>query len=637
MNFGSGLLLSLLYLTINAEFKFEPIDGNTPIIVNKLGRAHLTYDMFKMVYFADLAPFYRLRTNIKTAINTIKNVTTMLDKPIYTTAAGQLAHQLDLLYVDEETLDAYRTKRWVLCEFCGKINHFLYGVMDAETARQYDDVINGIGSEVKENRQLIRDQSEIFKTTLNFNKNTFARIESKLNELAASINNQTDEIRTIKLELTEQGLVQHTQMLMSEYYRIFGQIRRTLTDARNGKLTEIIPKKQLAMDLKDVDAKLGTDQTLPIDPLHEDAFHIFKYSELKATLFKHKLMIEVTVPITENEAYRLYKATPIPVEFNNINVISSVYSTYFLINTDMSKYVPMSQKQLDAGKLMVHGEMLYKPTATTLLTPKGICEWQVLRDAKPEDIRTACHFTPFLRPNVLITVMENELIFVNTQRNTSVFEACNGTEYVQRNVAGRGTIQLDAHCLFKTEHYLVRPHKTSGLEPSEIILPIAPMNELNLANLTTEIYAELQSAMGHISETTVIQDNEEMERLMDLNQGLIESASHEVRFKEIHYDSTTHSWFSGLASTATILGIIATIATMIFYKFNLFSCILRAIIKRSATAQLGDDGTLTLDLPEKLASRVNLNQSPQSQSNGQEKANDRDLPNQADNKGFDGA
>lgn len=188
------LMYCALYMIVLANFQFNPVPNGTPIIVNRLANANLAYDSYKLVFFADLTPFNKLKANIKSAVQTITNLTTILNKPTYTSAAAQLQHQWDLIYSNEELLDSFRTRRFVLCEFCGKLQHHLYGVMDAATDRQYDSVINGIRNASLQNRELIRNQSEIFQATLHFNKNTFARFESTIKQLATHLNNQTDDI-----------------------------------------------------------------------------------------------------------------------------------------------------------------------------------------------------------------------------------------------------------------------------------------------------------------------------------------------------------------------------------------------------------------------------------------------------------
>lgn len=268
-----SLCISLAYtdLTINS------VPNDTPIIFSKLGRAQLKYESIKLVYYADLKSFFGLKHNIKSAIDSVKKTHSLLNKPYYTSAAGQLEHQLQLLYADEDRLMSYRAKRFILCETCGKVNHFLFGVMDSETARGYDEAINNVSMAAIQNRNLIRNQSAVFEAALHFNRNVFGRYESEINALSQKSNNQSDKMVDIQLEITEQALIQVTKLLITEYYRIFGQIRRTMTDARSGKINELIPAEQLKRDLAKIELTLGSHQRLPIDDDHENIMHIFNF------------------------------------------------------------------------------------------------------------------------------------------------------------------------------------------------------------------------------------------------------------------------------------------------------------------------------------------------------------------------
>lgn len=119
------------------------------------------------------------------------------------------------------------------------------------------------GNNTLENRELIQNQSEMFRVSLNFNKNTFGRLENKINELIQYSNNQTNQTNTMQLELNENTLIQYAQLLISKYYRVLGRVRRTLTNTRNGQLIELIPKRQLASDLRHIGNSLKSDQQIP--------------------------------------------------------------------------------------------------------------------------------------------------------------------------------------------------------------------------------------------------------------------------------------------------------------------------------------------------------------------------------------
>lgn len=248
------VLFAFILATSNAQFNFTPIPENTPIIITKLAQAQLSYDTFKLVFISDLSPYYQLQETITGGVKTIQNLTSTIYSPTINFTINQLLHQVTLLNNNEETLNSFRSKRFIACEFCGKINHFITGVMDAETARKYDNAFNGLRNQTIEDHELIRNQSIIFNSSLTFNKQTFQKIEDTLNSMNNNINDHRAvierQIRVLQAKTDIQNLIQSIQLALSDHHRIFGQIRRTLLDARRGKLTELIPKQQLTNELK---------------------------------------------------------------------------------------------------------------------------------------------------------------------------------------------------------------------------------------------------------------------------------------------------------------------------------------------------------------------------------------------------
>lgn len=142
----------------------------------------------------------------------------------------------------------------------------------------------------------------------------------------------------------------------------------------------MIPNSLLSDELKRISSTLNANQQLPIDPEHENALTIFKAATFKATLFNNRIIVEINIPIAEREQFHLFKTTPIPVISNNNTFITTPFSTFFLLNTDQTKYIAISKKQMDSGILLSNGEMLYKPTSTILLNDDKICEWKILKN-----------------------------------------------------------------------------------------------------------------------------------------------------------------------------------------------------------------------------------------------------------------
>lgn len=588
-------LWGILITGVCAKINFQEVPDDTPMIINKLTNAHLTYDSYTLVYYANLQPFFKLREQIRSAVEGVKNIHMATNKPTYISAAGQLEHQLELMYADEERLMSHRARRYILCEYCGKANHFLFGVLNQDDAKRYDNAINNLQNATKNNRELMRNQSRVFEAAVHFTKNVYLKYENKVNELNERVYNQSKEMKEVQLELTEQSLIQIAQLLFSEYYRIFGQIRRTLADARNGKVNELIPKQQLTDDLTHLIEILPSHQRLPIDPNREDIFHIFKFSSIRSTLFAQKLMVEVNIPIAEKERYFLFKAIPIPMRVINVNVITTVYSTFFLLNWERTKYIPMSMQQMDNGVLLSNGDMIYKPTVTTLLKSNDICEWQILINGS--NVQGACQLAPFPNRDVIMTVLENQLLFMSFEKSTMIYETCNDTHFDELNVQGRGTIKLDTNCIFKTDHFMVRPHKIGGMNPTQIILPIIGFDKEYVEKITQRARKILRQRNDK-GVLNIIHNSAELGKIMDMTKDLVENANREWKFEEMQSDSNQFSFLAGLMGSLSIFGMLLTIGGVVLCKCNLFNCLLKALIKRGTNTQIESDGSLIIDLPQ---------------------------------------
>lgn len=602
------VLFAFILATSNAQFNFTPIPENTPIIITKLAQAQLSYDTFKLVFISDLSPYYQLQETITGGVETIQNLTSTIYSPTINFTINQLLHQVTLLNNNEETLNSFRSKRFIACEFCGKINHFITGVMDAETARKYDNAFNGLRNQTIEDHKLIRNQSIIFNSSLTFNKQTFQKIEDTLNSMNNNINDHRAvierQIRVLQAKTDIQNLIQSIQLALSDHHRIFGQIRRALLDARRGKLTELIPKQQLTNELKLISNHLKSNQRLPINPHSEDALHIFKYSSLSSTIYNKKMIIEVTIPIAEREEYNLYKATPIPTKSANGYIIPVPFSTYYLLNPDQTKYIPISAKQLDAGTKLTGNVTLNRPTNTVFLSNNKICEWKIMGDYQTGDLRTACQFIPFLNYNTLISILTNDLYFILAPNSTNLQEKCNNGDYQRRTISGRGIIHIDPDCTIKTTNYIIRNHKTTIANSTKIILPTLPTT-FNYSRFSQDFMANLQNATTSNPEPIIIHDATELQNIISSSKKLVEQAKHEIKLKEIHYDSTTNSLFtgifSGILSSSTLFLITAMAITLILCKCNLFSCFINHLIKKSASMSYDSNGAVIIDMENRAS------------------------------------
>lgn len=598
-------LTLLIILTLaswtQSHFTFTPLPDNTPIIFSNNARAHISFNNFNLLFYVDLEPCYNLIDTIKISIQAI---TELCEKKWYNACnitTAQLQYQLNLITGDDQFIHSIN-KRFILCEFCGKIQHHLYGTMDAETARHYDGLINDLENATISNHDLLAENARITKTLIEYNEKTFGHVEFALKNMREKIDSMGKNTSTIMDELMGQMTITHmiqtTQLAMTEQGRYHSKIRRTLSASKESRYSELIPIKQLTEELRQVASSLEGRQKLPMDPYAENTIHIFKYSNTKSTLFNRRLMIELSTPTTESEIFTLYKATPIPLKTQNGLVLASIASPYFLLNEDQTKYYPLSKKELGDGILLSDNQTLYRPTSPAILNSDAICEWKILMEKSFNKLDESCHFSPFADHNLLITISANDLYFCTPPDGTRVWEKCDDNKFDLYHISGRGTIQIDPNCTLKTASYIIQSHRTKRITAAEIITPTIgtpPLTKEDIRDLSIMKHLELAS-----SDPIIINDHAELNELAKDARLLSHRADQKLTLERANYDNSFKSIFSGFAASGVLLLFVGSCMACILWRINFLSCLIGCLTKKSHIVR-DHEGVITFNMnPEKI-------------------------------------
>lgn len=132
-------------------------------------------------------------------------------------------------------------------------------------------------------------------------------------------------------------------LAISEHFRLYSQIRRALSDAKDHRVPELIPLEKFQADLKSIASTIKSTHRLSIDLLRENPLHIFKYTEISSLMIQDKLLIEIMIPIAEAERYSLYRAIPIPIQTRNGRVIIRGTKPHFLLSADKTKFIELTR------------------------------------------------------------------------------------------------------------------------------------------------------------------------------------------------------------------------------------------------------------------------------------------------------
>lgn len=210
-----------------------------------------------------------------------------------------------------------RPKR-ALLEFVGTISNWLFGLMDANSAREYDKKINELQTKSSDQNNLILNQMSIVKKTIVETNSAFKELKDKIESI-------TDEISEIQLNTSKQNFDNNLQedfqnlahiatLTISEHLHVSENLRKTLQNSLNGKIFDLVPAQELKDNVSIIAKTLDLTQMLPFNVEKENIYNLFKSTSIKSTLFNKKIFIELKIPILERDEFLLYEAIPIPTK-----------------------------------------------------------------------------------------------------------------------------------------------------------------------------------------------------------------------------------------------------------------------------------------------------------------------------------
>lgn len=273
-----------------------------------------------MTCYVNLTDYYQLTDNINACIAQIESIcpnskTEGAEGQFCSVTAAQLRNRLKATTYQDENMAGYRYKRH--CNWCGKFLKWSTGVMDADTAIVWQDFLNKVKNETKLQHNEIYNQTAIFRAFLDTNRDTIHNTELILTQLQKTIKtvseHEDEEMEKVQERLKIQSLFQLAEAALTEHERIYLKIRNSISEARRGRIPELIVKKNLADHLRNISVTLPSEQRLPIDIMLDDPLHIFRYSDVSTALFDDHLLLKIVIPIAERERFSLFKATAIPV------------------------------------------------------------------------------------------------------------------------------------------------------------------------------------------------------------------------------------------------------------------------------------------------------------------------------------
>lgn len=253
----------------------------TPMLFSNLAKAHVSYDQFKLIYHANISMPYQMEEKIRAIMEKAREACDRTSQDQCKGTVEQLQRLIDEEKEEFRQIEAYgkfhRNKR-ALCEWCGSLQHLLYGVMDAKTAREYETKINQLQNETLIQHDLMRNQARIAQTSLELDTRALRSLDKRSALLAKQLKGVAEKMGNDELEELYRSFSGLINLMLTQQRQATDKIKTALMEARTGKIPELISVDQLTGDIREIQKGLEPDQALPIDFNGEPTTNIFSYT-----------------------------------------------------------------------------------------------------------------------------------------------------------------------------------------------------------------------------------------------------------------------------------------------------------------------------------------------------------------------
>ncbi|XP_031637272.1 uncharacterized protein LOC116349811 [Contarinia nasturtii] len=572
------LILIASSLRSYSSFDYQEQDQKVGLTFIKLSEARISYDSYTMLYYIDISEYKKLTRLVETFIDN----STVLCSHINGDSCGNILRHVNigLNYMRRNELDieAYqqkqsKTRRAI--EIIGKALHWAYGLMTAETAREYNYKIENLKNDSTRFFNIIEDQTALIKEVIEINNKTASdfqkSISSLRNYIKTYVSNGKKWLDGLHSENVFSRGIQLATLIMTQHAQISREILKCLEDVISGKITQLVPKDRLQQDLLKIESQLKDNQRLPINFNIENPLHIFKYSQVASSLYGEQLLMELTIPIIEREVYTVYKIIPTPTKIENHTIIINPVFHYILLNNEAKEYIPISIKEFNQGQFNLHGEKILKPAENARIDYSDNCEISIFMNPNKEVLKKYCDIKIIPNSNYFIPLNNNDMFYVLISKPIIVTEYCHNQPSKFREIKSSGILQINKECRVVTDKISLRPRWNYRFESKEV-LDLG----FNTINTTFESIFEKINFLSNITipdidENILIQDySADYKQLIEKADKVIEKNNFNREWSNFKWENAgkfkkSYSFFG-----SSLLIIIILIAIVIWFFYSRF-------------------------------------------------------------------
>lgn len=448
------------------------------VILTEHEKIRLSYNEWRVCYAYDLNEFYEEITVFKKCIDKMEVICNQLKENHNCNilrshlSREYLKMQNDNLNLDQNPQSKFT--RSAPLPIVGKITNVLFGIMDEESAENYNLKLNEISSRVNEHNDFISEQTTIIKKALTTTSDTLNEFKSKMFKIAndlKSTNNVTNE-NTLRIEIN--FLAETAILIILEHKDIHNSLKSILRETVTGDISDLIQVNTLKNDFNLIREKLTSDESFPINLNKDNINNIFVFCKIRAGIKTNRLFIELSVPTVENKIFTVYEMTPIPMTSKNDLHMIKIKTNQILVNFESREVIEFNKHECKGNGNTGRVCITHSPI---ILSSSGNCEASLLLSNKNE-IDKNCETKIIPKTNYIIQISDTNSYFIFPFTKISAKIICGGNNVETIEIHEPKIIEMSQNCTISLLNMKLRSHNIQSLQQIKVVDTMLDLNNI---------------------------------------------------------------------------------------------------------------------------------------------------------------
>lgn len=356
-------LLTLIQPTAcqtNNILTVTPFNQNKAFYFDKIGSLQSVHDEWRIVTYYNMTSYWLGIDNIQRVIHHLderckqfeyrtmcQTIMTEFTQELY-----EIQHNNIMLRTHHGQIKGRVTRG--LINGVGYIANSLFGVLDERFAQQYKEDIETLQQDRDHLLTLIKGQTSIVEAHNNILKRHETTMNQQFDLISKHLNATEHYLQNLGTTVQEGENMNYfnimsvaTSMIISKLRHIQHMLIETATNIHHGHVDpRLLPQSQLLQELNTISGQLPQHLSIPVDNVQDQLADIYKLLEVKSRIFDKYFIMEITLPLTSDNQFTLYKTISVPILSNSNSHLLKGGSDYIAVNIRKEIYMQITKEDL---------------------------------------------------------------------------------------------------------------------------------------------------------------------------------------------------------------------------------------------------------------------------------------------------